>query len=336
MPPRDDWHLDGADIRGFYAALGIDLPHWAAFEAPVRCFADPGAHRRGDRQPSFSVNLASGAWNCHGCDASGGAYDSAIQLGHDPRSAIDLMVRFGLVERRRASPKRRSGSRRRSRLQPTRNRAEAPAFEISEDEVGRWRSSLERQPLLLQRLASERSWSPSTIRAFEIGIDRNRITIPVRDERSRLVGLLRCRAWGEHRTTKMLAAGRSQRRLLPHPAMESSRQIILVEGEPDMLAARSHELPAIALPGVEGWHTEWAGLFAGRDVAIVMDADHQGRAAARRIAEDLGPEAKTTIVDLDPAREDGYDLTDWILDGQADPGGLNLIGLFEAGRSHGR
>jgi hypothetical protein len=161
VPPHDDQHLDGADIRGFYTALGIHLPYWATVEASVRCFADPDAHRRGDRKPSCSVNLASGAWNCHGCDASGGAYDAAIRLGHDRRSAIDLMVRFGLVERRRGSPQCRRRSRRPSRPQPSKP-GSAPALEVSEDEVAHWRLSLGLQPLLLQRLARERSWSVST------------------------------------------------------------------------------------------------------------------------------------------------------------------------------
>ena len=44
--------LPGADVRGFYQSLGIELWGWAQHEAPVRCFADPDAHARGDRDPS--------------------------------------------------------------------------------------------------------------------------------------------------------------------------------------------------------------------------------------------------------------------------------------------
>jgi hypothetical protein len=46
---------------------------------------------------------------------------------------------------------------------------------------------------------------------------------------------------------------------------------------------------------------------------IIMDADPPGRAAAQRIAHDLTPHAETTTIDLAPDRNDGYDLTDWIL-----------------------
>jgi hypothetical protein len=52
--------LPGADVRGFYAALGIELPGWAQQEASVACFADPDAHRHGDRDPSCSVNVQTG------------------------------------------------------------------------------------------------------------------------------------------------------------------------------------------------------------------------------------------------------------------------------------
>ena len=73
--------LHDADIRGYYAALDIPLPDRAHANATVRCFANPDAHRRGDHNPSCSINLEHGAWNCHGCGATGGPYDAAIHQG---------------------------------------------------------------------------------------------------------------------------------------------------------------------------------------------------------------------------------------------------------------
>jgi hypothetical protein len=100
--------LPGADIRRYYAALGIALPTWASENANVRCFADPDAHHHGDRHASCSVNLTTGAYNCHGCSAHGGAYDAALELGHTPRSAIEQMIRYELVNRRHTPPHRRA------------------------------------------------------------------------------------------------------------------------------------------------------------------------------------------------------------------------------------
>jgi hypothetical protein len=90
--------LPGADIRGYYTALGIPLAGWARTEASVRCFADRDAHQRGDRNPSCSVNLQHGAWHCHACGAKGGAFDAATARGYSDRAAIDLMVAYGITE----------------------------------------------------------------------------------------------------------------------------------------------------------------------------------------------------------------------------------------------
>ena len=98
--------MAGGEVRAFYEALGIELPGWAHTEAPVRCFADPEAHKREDRDASCSVNVHSGAFNCHGCGARGGAYDAALARGRSPREAIDLMVALGLTERRQRDTSR--------------------------------------------------------------------------------------------------------------------------------------------------------------------------------------------------------------------------------------
>jgi hypothetical protein len=48
-------------------------------------------------------------------------------------------------------------------------------------------------------------------------------------------------------------------------------------------------------------------------VTVVMDCDRQGREAAARIAEDpKATAAAVAIADVDPSRDDGYDLTDWL------------------------
>ncbi len=88
---------------------------------------------------------------------------------------------------------------------------------------------------------------------------------------------------------------------------------MLVEGPSDMLAARSAGLPAVAVPGTHAWRAEWATAFSGREVTVVMDADRPGREAAIRIWRDLKTRgARAAIVDLDPSRDDGYDLSDWL------------------------
>jgi len=307
--------LPGADIRSYYAELGIELPAWARTEASVRCFADPDAHRRGDRDPSCSINLIHGSWHCHGCGARGGAFDAATAKGHSDRSAIELMVRYGLTARRsQRPPHRRPIATRHTTARRNGDQPRARTLNIGEADVQRCRSALKIHTSLIAQLARDRGWRYETMCELELGLDRGRITIPVRDHDGQLAGLLRYQPWPGAGQAKMRAAPGSRRLLLPHPAVETSPRVVLVEGEPDMIAARSRGLPAIAVPGVDGWQNAWLPLLARRQVIIVMDCDAQGRTAAAAIANRLSSISDARAIDLAPDRNDGYDLTDWLLD----------------------
>lgn len=226
--------LPGADVRGFYQQLGIRLPDNSRTNVSVRCFVDPSAHRREDRDPSCSVNTVNGAWKCHGCGARGGAFDAALERGHDPRSAIELMIAHRLTEPRTrlrtarellAAPRRSPATPRRAQHDPAARRR----WQVTEQDIARWQAALSRRPRLLERLADERGWQCDTMRELELGIDRGRITIPVRNAAGLLRGLLRYQP--DHTTQpKMLAKPGSRHGLVPHPAVEKSRRVLLVEG----------------------------------------------------------------------------------------------------------
>ena len=118
--------LPDADIRGYYRQLGIDLPDGRTIEASVRCFANPGAHRRGDRDPSCSVNLRTAPGTATAAEPAA-APTTPHRQGHTPRSAIDLMIAHGLIERRARHKPPASYSTHPTSHQPSRARArEAP------------------------------------------------------------------------------------------------------------------------------------------------------------------------------------------------------------------
>jgi 5S rRNA maturation endonuclease (ribonuclease M5) len=304
--------LQTGDVRGFYEALGIDLPGWAQREAPARCFASPESHNHGDRTPSTSVNLENGAWCCHGCGARGGAYDAALAVGHTPRSAIELMIAHGLIEPRSGSPSDVALA----PVVPRVARRPAPPsrLDVTDVDVSRWQTALAHRPPLLSRLAVERGWRYGAICELEVGLDPGgRLTIPIRDADENLQGVLRYQPWHTH-GPKMLAVRGTRLGLIPNPIRESSPEILLVEGPADMLAARSHGMAAIAVPGAQAWRLDWASVFADRRVTVVMDCDRPGRDAARRIQRDLDQLCDAHVLDLDAARDDGYDLTDALLE----------------------
>jgi hypothetical protein len=313
----------GGDVRGFYAALGIELPGWAHTEAPVRCFVDPDAHARQDRDASCSVSLESGAFNCHGCGAHGGPYDAAVARDRSPRDAIELMIAFGLTERRRPGTCASRAGQVTSR--PLEQRpAPTPALAIAADDVEAWAQRLQRSPALIKRLERERGWSRRALIDLDVGFDGERITVPiwhVREagrsgyQRAELQGLLRLRL-NRAQQPKVIAARGSRLGLVPLRAWTRERRVLLVEGPSDMLAARSAGLPAIAVPGANAWRSEWACQLDGRAVVVAMDCDRAGRQAAARIVADLGRRGiPAGNLDLAPDRADGYDLSDWLRDG---------------------
>lgn len=311
------------DVRAFYAALGVDLPGWARTEAPAHCFANPDAHEHEDRTPSCSVRLlgddrvAPGVFHCHGCGASGGAYDAAIMLGLSPRAAMELLVAHGLAEPGSGdAPRSRralSDALTSRRVPP---RAASRRLVVSEQTLAEGRERLrEAWPLRVLREEQRATWRLEALRELGCGWDGRRLLVPVTDASSALVGLLRYAPRHAHaHAPKMLAAAGTRLGVLPHPGVVArTRWALLCEGPPDMLSARSCGLPAFAVPGVEAWRREWAQLFAGRLCSIVMDCDPPGRAAARRIHEDLAHAgARPVIIDLAPGRDDGFDLTEWL------------------------
>ena len=82
-----------------------------------------------------------------------------------------------------------------------------------------------------------------------------------------------------------------------------------------MIAARSRGLPAVAVPGVDGWRTAWASLFAGWRVVEVMHCDVQGRAAAA-ITKDIKRVSLARALDRAPERDGGHDLMDQLAGGE--------------------
>jgi hypothetical protein len=285
----------------------------ARLEAPVRCFAQPDAHNHADHSPSCSVNLASGAWNCHGCGARGGAYDAALAVGQSPRRAMDLLIANGLAELRHQAVAR---SHRTRAVNPTKvlpSEASSRPLAIADSDVQSWAETLDADSRLIRRLILARAWAPRVIRDLQIGFDGARVTIPIRNARAHLRGVLRYDPFGQ-RKPKMRAIPGTRLGLIPHPARESRSHLILVEGPPDMICARSAGLAAVAVPGTNAWNPAWARLLARRYVTIVMDCDAPGRRAAAEIAASLDGTAKAVeVVDLWPRRDDGYDLTDRIV-----------------------
>ena len=293
--------------RDLYADLGIDLPARGDKNVQLRCFAAPDAHRRDDHRPSCSVHLETGVFNCFGCGAKGGPYDAALARGRSRADAMELLRRHGLAGERDDRPA----------PSPHKPKAAPPPGA----DLNRYRQALETNAGALASLEELRGWTADAIRALGLGLDGERIIFPVRSSDGALANLLRYAPDPERRTSrrKMLAGKDCRRDLFPAPETLEGDEAWIVEGEPDAVAGHSLGLPAVAVPGIRGWRAEWAGRFAGRRIVVCLDCDCQGREAAQRIARDLlDYAAEVRVLDLNPKRDDGYDLGDLALEGGRD------------------
>jgi hypothetical protein len=300
-------------VRGYYSALGVQLPGWASENVSCRCFANPGAHSHEDRNPSCSVSLQSGAFKCHACGAEGGAFDAATALGRSDRAAMDLLIEHGLEERRSRGVSATRTRTPRSRPAPASLRPPARRpLQAGEHDLRDWREALARQPWPLPALRAQHRdlWTRAALTELGCGWDGQRIIFPIRSADGALQGVLRY-ASRHDRTSKALAIPGTVLGPIPHPAAIDSPLLIAIEGLPDLVAARAQRLPAFAIPGTQSWRSSWVASFAGRTVITLMDCDAEGRSAAARIRRDLTAAGIAVhSLDLDPDRDDGYDLSD--------------------------
>lgn len=177
--------------------------------------------------------------------------------------------------------------------------------------LNQWAMRLANNPRLLARIREVRGWTPKALVELGVGWDGQRFVFPIVDETNTLVNIVRYVPNGQ---PKSLGLRHRPRGLFPAPEKAPTGVLWVVEGEPDAITLVSLGVPAIGVPGANGWRPEWATRFTGRTVVIVPDCDPPGRQVAARIHNDLQAVATVRLVDLGPDRTDGYDITDWIRD----------------------
>jgi hypothetical protein len=296
-------------IRGFYHHLGIELDKSGHENASCHCFANPEAHAHADQRASCSVSLRHGAWHCWGCDAKGGAFDAATSRGLTNRQAFDLKVQYGLAERRTGSQTSTAPPAVRLAAPQPPPRFEHPPLEqqrLQQQLVDEW----EALPL---RLEQRQLWRLPALLALGCGWDGQRITMPVQDRSGDTIGLLRYLPDRRNVSIAKVLAD-SGTHIEPLGVGVGGRgPLVLTEGIPDLLSARSAGLPAAGISGVQAWRPAFARRFLERRMLIAFDADRAGRNGADRVLLDLGHAGvDATILDLAPRRSDGYDLTNWL------------------------
>ena len=108
--------------------------------------------------------------------------------------------------------------------------------------------------------------------------------------------------------------------------------IYFVEGEKDVCSLVKLGLFATTMSsGAKApWDPAATQWFKDRPIIILADADVPGRAHAQKVAAALyGTAASIRIIDLHPARDDGSDVSDWLVDAGDDRDHLEVLSAVD-------
>jgi putative DNA primase/helicase len=166
-----------------------------------------------------------------------------------------------------------------------------------------------------KRLQAERGWGLLTIISYDLGLaEDGRIVIPFRDQAGQLVNIERYAPFERDGVKTLPLEGRSRELLLPPGALKE--EILITEGASDAIAATSNGLAAVGAPSASIWKDHYTAQLKAAGVTtayVVGDCDGAGRKFAPRVAGSVASYGiEPLTIDLDPARNDGFDLGDFL------------------------
>lgn len=176
-------------------------------------------------------------------------------------------------------------------------------------------------PEAQKAMAISRQLPKSAFDRWEIGFDGSNFTVPVRNEKGRVVDL---RTWRPKR--KSMSTPGASTGLFGHDQLHDPKRakepVYICEGEWDVMALdwllRLLQKPGVVvgLPGANTLKTEWVPSFQGRDVRALYDADEAGAQGETRCFELLSTATKSLrFVQWPDDSPDGFDTRDWIVAG---------------------
>lgn len=207
-----------------------------------------------EKTPSFTVNMDTNEWYCHGC-GKGGTEKEFISQYFDVDPKIGKFA-FEYWEDKGKLP--------------------FPTEQVVENFHQRLMKS-SKDLAILQSFG----FTLDEIEARKLGLDDLRIIFPVKSKTGYWVNLRRYlppqrRLADAHEPKCLNLKGLGQRRYYPYEAFDGD-QVIVVEGEKDCIAARSQGLNAVTGTGGSAIPVEEIGLFKDKEVVLMLDTDMVGK-----------------------------------------------------------
>lgn len=257
---KTDVILEAVDVATLLTEMKI------TFEKTANCYVlhcPLGTHA--DSQPSFLFYPELKRFHCKGCELKGDVISFvAIITGKDRTvSSLWLAKRFE------------------ARIKVT----------IDPREVDTWCEQLFRpeSQRFLNFLKDRKGLTEETIRLYKIGLDSDKITIPVADADGSYVNIRYYNPYAASGRNKYSNyRDGSTLELVPWETLLKQPTVYLTEGELKAYALLQRGYPGLApTSGANTWKPEWSELFRGKIVYIIFDIDRAGQQAAQKRAKEL-------------------------------------------------
>lgn len=272
-----------------------------------------------DTNPSANVNVETGVWFCHGCQATGAVYDMVMR--RDNVKFREALVTLGESVGLEPPKLGKTGG---NGKYP--DPADKP--KLTEKMVEEWHEVALRNADLMRWFRDHRGFTEETVRKYQLGWDSERVTIPIRDAEDKLVNVRRYKRDSKTTQGKMLgfATGMNVARLFPMEALEEA-EVLMVEGEWDCILARQHGFNAMTVTSGAGvFNNEWVDWFEGKSVLLCYDNDMAGQDGMLKVAQKLvtNPDVHVSFVRIPDLPEKG-DITDFFVELGRTPAELQAL-----------
>ena len=247
-----------------------------------------------DKSPSVSLNVKKNVWICQAahCKAKGDIVSLLAHISKVERRTVlaDLSTRYDL----------------------------SITKSIKAEAVEGWHEKIWKSGPLLQALR-DRGVSDAMGRKARLGVNENRITIPVYDMNRRVINVRKYLP-GAPGPEKMRNTRGYTGLALFQVEQTKYQSIWICGGEMKALVAaellNQHGIGCVSVTAGEGaWSPEFTKLFKDKIVYLCFDVDKGGRVAARKVAPYLTYEAQSVSILHLPLDRDKYpkgDLNDYI------------------------
>lgn len=257
-----------------------------------------------DKEPSLSVNVETGLWNCFAGCGGGNAiqfiqrlyklsFDEAVAKIKTEEGIADIGTTRNALNKTSKKP--------------------AAASQISKpltlEQIKNLHKQLIKTSKALQRLKEKYGLNEETIKKYLIGYQNEHFVIPFEIDPG---------AWyyKEHKGPQ--SKGAKVKIYPPDVIKKDMPLVIITEAEFKALLLNQYGFPAVSgTAGADTWKEEWNSLFEGLNVVLAFDADEAGRRGAQKVAQNLKNVAKNVKAIQWPEILDGgkdkKDVTDFFI-----------------------